>query len=33
MPERSKRIGDLFAPMEKEGIDITEVLAFIRNTP
>lgn len=32
MPDRIKRVGDLFAPMEKPGIDISEVLAFIRNS-
>jgi bifunctional non-homologous end joining protein LigD len=32
MPERIKKTGDLFAPMEQtDGIDITEVLHFIRN--
>lgn len=34
MPQRVKKIGDLFAPMEGgSGIDITEVLHFIRNHP
>ncbi|MFC4768978.1 non-homologous end-joining DNA ligase [Effusibacillus consociatus] len=33
MPNRVKQVGDLFAPMEQEGIDITEILHFIRNRP
>ncbi|WP_018133289.1 non-homologous end-joining DNA ligase [Effusibacillus pohliae] len=33
MPERVKKVGDLFAPMEQEGIDITHILHLIRNHP
>lgn len=33
MPERIRKVGDLFAPMAQPGIDITEILHFIRNHP
>ncbi|GAX89771.1 non-homologous end-joining DNA ligase [Effusibacillus lacus] len=33
MLERVKKVGDLFAPMEQSGVDITGVLHFIENHP